>query len=63
MVDVPAATPVNIPVLPTVALVTALLLQLPPLVALASVVVLPMQVNAVPVIEAGLGLTVTTLVV
>ena len=63
MVDVPAATPVTMPVLPTVALVTALLLQVPPLVALASVVVLPMQVNAVPVIAAGLGLTVTTLVV
>lgn len=63
MVEVPAATPVTMPVLPTVALVTALLLHVPPLVALASVVVLPIQVNAVPVIVAGLGLTVTTLVV
>jgi len=62
MVDVPAAIPVTTPVLPTVATETALLLHVPPLVALASVVVLLMQVNAVPVIAAGLGLTVTTLV-
>ncbi len=60
----PAATPVTMPVpLPTVALVTALLVQLPPVVALLSVVVAPIHANVVPVIVAGLGLTVTTLVV
>jgi hypothetical protein len=46
-----------------VALATTLLVQLPPVVALLSVVVAPIHANVVPVIVAGLALTVTTLVV
>ncbi len=50
----PAETPVTIPVLaPTVATPVLLLLHVPPLVALASVVVAPTQAAVVPVIEVG----------
>ena len=51
--EVPEVTPVTIPVeAPTVATEGELLDQLPPIVALASVVVLPVQTEAVPVIAA-----------
>ncbi len=65
MVAVPAATPVTTPVLPTVAMPVALLLHVPPVVALLSVVVLPTVTVAVPVMVPadGNGLTVITLVV
>ena len=57
MVDVPAVTPVTIPLVePTVALAFELL-QVPPLVASARVVVRPAQTLVVPVIAAGNGLT------
>jgi hypothetical protein len=63
MVAVPAATPVTIPVVePTVAMPVAVLVHTPPGVVLLSVAVEPMQINAVPVIAAGVtgtGLTVT----
>ena len=64
MVAVPAATPVTVPVLPTVATVVAVLLQAPPVVASLNPVVAPAQTIAVPVIVPadGSGLTVTTLV-
>jgi hypothetical protein len=39
-----------------------LLLQVPPLVALLRLVVRPIHTNVVPVIEAGNGFTVTTVV-
>ena len=56
MVTVPAATPVTTPVLEfTVAMAVLLLLQLPPVVAFARVVVLPIQALSVPVIAATVG--------
>jgi hypothetical protein len=64
MVLVPAATPLTVPVPdPTVAIPVVLLLQVPPPVALARVELAAWQTNVVPVIEAGNGLTVTTVVV
>jgi len=58
---VPAVTPVTTPLLvPMVATVVLLLLHEPPAVASLSVVVRPEQTLAVPVMEAGNGLTVTT---
>jgi len=58
-----ADTPVTIPVdEPTVALVTALLVHVPPASALESVVVPPTHTEAVPVIAAGNGNTVTCVV-
>ena len=62
MVDVPAVTPVTIPdPEPTVAL-ALLLLHVPVPVASLSVVVRPTQTFMVPVIAAGNGLIVTTVV-
>lgn len=56
----PCATPVTTPVLlTTVAIPALLLVQVPPEVVLARVVVFPAQTTAVPVIEAGAILTVT----
>jgi len=61
---VPARTPVTMPVLvPIVATALLLLLQLPPVVALLSVVVRPSQTLIVPVIEASGGSTVNVNVV
>ena len=64
MVAVPADTPVTMPVVPTVATVVAVLLQVPPVVASLNPVVAPAQTVAVPVMVPadGNGLTVTTLV-
>jgi hypothetical protein len=64
MALVPAATPLTVPVPePTVAMPVALLLHVPPPVALARVVVRNGQTAVVPVIDAGNGLTVITVVV
>lgn len=61
MVAVPGATPVTTPVVKsTVAVPVALLTQVPPADASASVVVRPTHTVVVPVISAGSGLTVTT---
>jgi hypothetical protein len=62
MVAVPAETPAMSPVPLTVATPELLLLQVPPVVASATVVLLPAHTAAVPVIADGTGLTVTTLV-
>lgn len=63
MVAIPAVTPLTIPVdEPTVAMPVAVLVHIPPEVVLLNVAVEPMQINAVPVIAAGVtgtGLTVT----
>lgn len=57
----PAARPLTTPVPdPTDAIDALLLIQLPPEVALARVVVDPTQTLAVPVIDAGNAFTVTT---
>ena len=61
MVTVPVVTPVTTPAA-TVAIAVLLLDQVPPVGVDDSVVVLPMQVLRVPVNEAGVGITVTTLV-
>ena len=64
MVTVSAATPVMMPVVePAVAVPGVTLVQVPPPVASANVVVPPIQTVAVPVIEAGVPLTVTVTVV
>ena len=56
---VPADIPVTVPVVaPTVAVPAALLLQVPPLVAQASVVVAPTHIVVMPVMAAGAGFTV-----
>jgi hypothetical protein len=58
-VTVPAATPVTIPALVTVALAVLLLVHVPPVVG-DKVVVPPTHTEVLPVIDAvGLGLTVT----
>jgi hypothetical protein len=63
MVAVPAATPLTIPVAePTVAVVTSLLLHVPPLVLLVKFVVAPVHIVPVPVIAEGNALTVTVVV-
>ena len=61
MVDVPAVTPVITPELLTVATLVVLLVQVPPVVAVVNVVVLPTQTFEVPVICSivGVGYTVT----
>jgi hypothetical protein len=60
----PFDTPVAIPVVaPIVAIPVLLLLQVPPPVALAKVVVEPVHKVGVPVIAAGLALMVTTAVI
>lgn len=63
MVDVPPATPVTIPVAPTVATAVLLLLHPPPPVASESDVVSPAHTVLVPNIAVGNGVTVTTAVV
>ncbi len=61
MIDVPALTPVTTPVPDTtVALAGLLLLHVPPLVALLSVVVVPIQADSVPPIAPGAAVTVTS---
>ncbi len=62
MAAVPDATPLTIPVEPTVAIPVAVLLHVPPVVASASVVVALLHKVRLPVIAAGNGLTVTTAV-
>ena len=64
MVEVPADTPVTMPLAePIVATAGVLLLQVPPVVVLERVVVAPMHVVSVPVIGEEIAeLTVTTLV-
>ena len=63
MTDVPAETPVTIPVVdPTVATGKRLLLQVPPGVGSLRVVVLPSHTNVVPVIADGDGLHVMVVV-
>ena len=59
IVEVPAATPVTIPVDPIVALLTSLLLHVPPAVTSVNEVVDPTQTAFVPEIAAGNGLIVT----
>ena len=64
MVAVPAETPLTTPVEePTVATPVALLLQVPPEVELANVVVDPTQVEVVPVIAAKIGNGLTVAVI
>ena len=63
IVTVPGLTPVTIPVVgPTVAIVTAVLLQIPPGVGLVSGVVAPTHTEPAPEIAAGKGFTVMLLV-
>ena len=62
MFGVPAEIPVAKPVEPTVAIVTSLLLQIPDDVASVKFVVNPIQTVEVPVIAAGNGSTVATVV-
>jgi hypothetical protein len=59
MLTVPAATPVTIPVLPTVAVAVFALLHEPPVVVVLSAVVVPGHTFAVPVMVAGVRFTVT----
>lgn len=60
MVAVPAATPPTTPdEEPTVATPVALEVQVPPVVALLSVICLPEQTEVLPEIADGVGLTVT----
>ena len=64
MMDVPAARPVNKPVVALIVPVAAVpLLHVPPGVALDSSAVVPWQMLMEPVIAAGSGLTVNTDVV
>ncbi len=60
MVSAPAATPVTIPPVLTVATEVLLLLHVPPEVASESVMDDPSQTDAEPPIAAGNGLTVIT---
>ncbi len=62
MVAVPADTPDTTPPVPAVAIEVLLLLQVPPDVVLARVVLRPVHMVAVPVIEAGSGFTVAVTV-
>ena len=59
----PPPVPVTIPEAFTVAIVTSLLLHVPPAERSLSVVADPSQVTVVPEIAAGCALTVTTAVV
>ena len=59
MLDVPADTPDTIPVVPIVATPMLALVHVPPPVASARAVVAPVQTVSVPVIAAGVVLTVT----
>jgi hypothetical protein len=56
MVAVPTATPAITPLLSTVATPTLLLLQVPPMVELTNVVVLPIHTPLAPVIAVTIGL-------
>jgi hypothetical protein len=56
---VPAETPQSVPVLPTVATETLLLLQVPPDVASLSVVQRPVHINGTPLMAAGAGSTIS----
>ncbi len=58
IVALPEATPVTIPLVPTVATAVLLLLHAPPVVASAKVVVSSGQTDAVPVIAAGFAFVV-----
>jgi len=58
----PVATPLTIPVDPTLARLVLLLLHVPPVVASLNAVVDPAHTTRVPVIPAGKGLTVTGVV-
>ncbi len=61
---VPVVTPVTIPVrLPTVAIIALELSQLPPAVALVSVVVVPGQIEVVPTLLATNAPTEATMTV
>ena len=62
MVPVPAATPVTIPVEPTVAIDVALIVHVPPGELLLSIVVDPGHKLISPVIAPGGGLTTTVVV-
>jgi len=62
IVVVPGVTPVTSPVVLTEATVVLLLLHVPPSVALVSAAVFPAQTNAVPDMDAGASLIVTTTV-
>ena len=62
MTAVPPATPVTSPNGSTVAMVVVPLLQVPPAVSSAKVVILPTQTDAAPVIAEGEPLTVTVVV-
>lgn len=63
MVDVPAATPVNTPLVePIVPTAILLLLQLPPVIPSINVIVLPEHTVVGPVIGPGAGFTVTVVV-
>jgi hypothetical protein len=57
--DKPGPTPVTIPVEPTLAIVGALLIQVPPVPALVSVMVWPWQTEVGPEIEGTVLFTVT----
>ena len=59
MVTVPADTPHMVPLVPIVATVVALLLQVPPDVASLSVVHAPTQMLEAPEMADGIGVTVT----
>ena len=61
---VPGPVPVTIPdVAPIVATVIGRLLQVPPPLASLRLVIPPLQITLMPVIAAGIGLTVTTCVI
>jgi hypothetical protein len=60
-VALPAATPITIPALVTVATAGLLLAQVPPLVG-DSVIVLPTHTMVLAVVTVGLGFTVTVMV-
>lgn len=64
MIAVPAATPITVPVEPTVATAVLLLLHVPPDTEFVNVVKLPAQNDSGPVgvIAAGAALTVTVAV-
>ena len=56
----PVRIPVDTPIVPTAVL---LLLQVPPVVASVSVVVVPAQIGVVPIMPTGVGFTAITVVV
>jgi hypothetical protein len=62
IVDVPAVTPVTVPVEPTVATEVVLLDHVPPGILFPSEVVPPVQAEGVPVIAEGAEITLTDVV-